>query len=92
MALKKEIILNNGTQTSYHKISSINLTTRENENMLMIVVDSFMNEEYREKNFPIQSNNYMFEIATDEDVGISIRKLGYKKLKTLETFSNAEDC
>lgn len=94
MALKKEIIQENGISTTYHKISLINLRTNndETENTLVISVESFLNEEYRNKNQSIFSTGYIFNIQPDEDINVGIRALGYQKLKELEVFDSAEDC
>lgn len=92
MALKKEIVQENGVAANYHKISLINLHTSDDSNRLIVTVESFLNEDYREKNCSVLSTNYMFTIQSDEDVDIGIRSLGYQKLKELEIFNDAEDC
>ena len=92
MALKKEIIQENGISTNYHKISLINLNTKDNDNALIVTVESFLNEEYRKKNCSILSTNYIFNIQQDEDINVGIRALGYQKLKELDIFIDAEDC
>ena len=93
MALNKEIIQENGIQANYHKISRIALTIDEQGIAnLLIVVDSFLNKEYREKNRPIFSDCYSLTLASGEDASIGIRSLGYQKLKELDNFIGSEDC
>lgn len=93
MALNKEIIQENGIQANYHKISRISLAVDEQGiTSLFIIVDSFLNKEYREKNLPIASDSYNLTLTSGEDASIGIRSLGYQKLKELDNFIGSEDC
>ena len=92
MALNKKITDENGTYSAYHKISSISLDSTDESMNLTIIVKSFLNKKYREKNSPVRLSSYTFEIPSDEDNNVGIRALGYNKLKTLELFKDAEDC
>lgn len=92
MAISKEIIKENGIVSNYHKISSITLSTFDDDNRLTILIDSFFNKEYRNKNCAIDNMSYVFSIKNSEDENLSIRALGYKKLKELEIFKDAVDC
>lgn len=98
MALQKTIIKNNGVEMSYHRITGVNLMVETNSNdedslRLMIRLQSYLNEEYRNKNCPIDLEHYMIPITTDESIEISgIRQFAYAKLKELPEWSDAVDC
>ena len=99
MALRKNITQSNGITTNYHKINRIALIDNNGEvpaeerQPLILTVDvvSYLNEEYRDACESIMVRTYGFNISPDEEV-ISIRSLGYTKLKELELFKEAEDC
>lgn len=97
MALKKEIILDNGITLNYHRVISINNITNQ---ISMIEVASYINEAQRQKeidwykatvkgdmNVYIQSNTY--EKEYDKNLNVDN---AYDYLKTLEQFKDAEDC
>ena len=98
MALQKTIVKNNGVEMSYHRITGVDLMVETNSNdedslRLMIRLQSYLNEEYRNKDCPIDSEHYMISITTDESTEISgIRQFAYAKLKELPEWSNAVDC
>ena len=77
---------NNGIKTSYHKITSINLTTREEDNILLVVLTSYLDETYRQQLQSIETTMFDFELTEDEDINIGIRELGYKKLKEMDIY------
>lgn len=98
MALQKTIIKNNGVEMSYHRITGVDLMVETNGNdedslRLMIRLQSYLNEEYRDKNCPIDSEHYMIPLTTDEGTEISgIRQFAYDKLKELPEWSDAVNC
>ena len=100
MALKKTIVLPNGVTTNYHKINFISFSdsngeypTEEKQPLrLDVSVISFLNEEYRKNCQAIETKFYNFIITQEEEESLSLRKLGYAKLRTLEAFADAEDC
>lgn len=98
MALQKTIIKNNGVEMSYHRITGVDLMVETNSNdedslRLMIRLQSYLNEEYRDKNCPIDSEHYMIPLTTDEGTEISgIRQFAYDKLKELPEWADAIDC
>lgn len=98
MALQKTIIKNNGVEMSYHKITGVDLMVETNSNdednlRLMIRLQSYLNEEYRDRNCPIDSEHYMISLSTDESTEISgIRQFAYAKLKELPEWEDAINC
>ena len=98
MALQKTIIKNNGVEMSYHRITDVDLMVETNSNdedslKLIIRLQSYLNEEYRDKNCPIDSEHYMIPLTTDESTEISgIRQFAYAKLKEMPEWSDAVDC
>lgn len=94
MALKKEIMLNNGVITNYHRIVSINNITNV---QTIIEVASYTSESKRneEKNAIEKSEEMNVFIDTDyinkeyeEDFTI---EQAYVYLKTLDKFKDSED-
>lgn len=97
MALQKEIKLDNGITTIYHRIVSINKITN---NTTIIEVASYINKSERQKeidyynsteeeksmNVFIEANYIDKEYSEDENI-----KDIYDYLKTTEMFKNAED-
>lgn len=98
MALSKTITKNNGVEMNYHRITGVDLIVETNSNdedslRLMIRLQSYLNEEYRDRNCPIDSEHYMIPLSTDESTEISgIRQFAYAKLKEMPEWSDAEDC
>ena len=98
MALQKTIIKNNGVEMSYHRITGVDLmvgtSNSDEDNLkLMIRLQSYLNEEYRDRNCPIDSEHYMIPLSTDESTEISgIRQFAYAKLKEMPEWSDAIDC
>ena len=98
MALQKTITKNNGVEMSYHRITGVDLMVETNSNdddslRLMIRLQSYLNEEYRDRNCPVDSEHYMIPLTTDESAEISgIRQFAYDKLKELPEWADAIDC
>ena len=97
MALNKTFIKDNGITTSYHKVTTVNLSCNhdeENQNTLLLGLEltSFLNQEYRENEQPIESDYYHFSITKEEEQETSAFKLAYKKIKELPQWADAEDC
>ena len=91
MALKKTFVKENGISTSYHKIS--NATVRATDTLsLRVQLTSYLNEEYREKEQEIETLFYTFDLTSEEEDSMGVRKLAYAKPKTLEEWADAEDC
>ena len=94
MALIKEITLNNGITTNYHRIVSVNNITNKSS---IIEVASYTNKTKRleEKN-ALQNNNPMniyisTEYLNEEyDKTLNVDK-AYEHLKTLAKFANSTD-
>ena len=98
MALKKEIILDNGIIVNYHRIVSINEMIN---NSIIIQIASYINENERKKeidyynsldedkriNVFIESTIINKEYSENENI-----KDIYNYLKTIEKFKDAEDC
>ena len=100
MALKKEIILENGIILNYHRVVSVNNITNQQS---VIEVASYINEAQREKekewyeepadweqrgdmNVLIETKFYTTEYNKELNVDNA-----YEYLKTLPEFENAED-
>lgn len=85
MALIKQIILPNGIEINYHRISSL----IKNGNILDVSVTSYVSENYRQESIDKYAyiNNYIFE---DVDSNISFEST-YQLLKTLPIFKDAID-
>lgn len=97
MALKKQIELDNGIVTNYHRIVSINKITN---NCNIIEVASYISEQQREKekeyynstnenksmNIFIETSFVQKEYSENETI-----EECYKYLKTLEQFKEASD-
>ncbi len=93
MALCKTFVQENGISTSYHKITDVTVRTEEtNDINLRVFLTSYMDKTYREKDQPINTDFYSFEISGELEESMSIRKLAYNQLRTLEKWSDAEDC
>ena len=97
MALNKTFVKENGITTSYHKVTTVNFSqdySPENQDGLLLGVEitSFLNQEYRENEQPIESDFYHFSITKEEEQEISAFKLAYKKIKELPQWTDAEDC
>lgn len=94
MALNKEIVLDNGVTTNYHRIVSINNITNVTT---VIEVTSYTSKEKRQEEIEAIKNakemnifidtNY---INKDYEENFTIEK-AYEYLKTLDDFKNAED-
>ena len=96
MALKKDIILENGITLNYHRVVSVSNITNQQS---IIEVASYINETQRQKeidwynsvaktdiNVYIDSKYYSKEY--DENLNVVN---AYEYLKTLEEFTDAED-
>lgn len=92
MALKKVVTYDNGTSSEYHKISNVILDSNDEGTRIFVTVNSYLNQEFREKNAPIETKNYSFDIKENEDYDTGIRQLAYNKLKDLDEWADAEDC
>ena len=88
MALEKNIISEYGMNCLYHKVEQIYLR----DNILECTVASYASKEYREMNKPANRIIYQFDITIEEEESMGIRQLAYLKLKTLEEWSDAQDC
>lgn len=91
MALNKTFTQENGIATSYHKVSRVSISA-DNEMSMGVEVTSYMNEDYRESDYPVTSLFYNFDITSEEEQSMSARKLAYAKLKTLPEWADAVDC
>lgn len=97
MALQKQIELENGIVTNYHRIVSINKITN---NQTIIEVASYISKEKRQEEVdyynsddPEKQINVFIDttyINTDYDENKTIQDL-YNYLKTTDKFKNAED-
>ncbi len=97
MALKKEIVLENGVTVNYHRIVSLNKITNQNN---IIEVDSYTSKQKRK-----EEQNYYVSEEQDKQMNIFIDtnyinknydenetiEDAYKYLKTTEKFKEAED-
>lgn len=88
MALFKERVDDRGVTTSYHKVSSADVR----DNTLSCTVDSYVSKDYRDAEQSAGSSYFQFEITTEQEESMGIRQLCYTQLKTLEEWSDAEDC
>lgn len=101
MALAKDVELENGIVTKYHRIVSLDFITNE---QTIIEVGSYINESKREEEMTAleqarttgkypQTNIFIdttyINKAYDENDNI---KTCYDYLKTLDEFKNAKDC
>ncbi len=94
MGLIKKIELDNGIATNYHRIVSINNITNVST---VIEVASYISKDKREKEKEAIKNGESMDIFIDTRLinkdyseNYDITK-GYKFLKTLEEFKDAED-
>lgn len=95
MALSKTFIKDNGIVTSYHKVTNLSIADRNNEDdtlNLNVELTSYMNQEYRKQNQPIETLYYFFNITSEEEEATSARKLAYAKIKELPEWIDAENC
>ena len=94
MALTKKVIKENGIETSYHRITGVYLEVEtENNLMLIIRLESYLDREYRDKAQPIYSKNYNLPLTSDESAeNMGIRQFAYDKLKQLPEWADAVDC
>ena len=96
MALNKKIIKDNGVETNYHRITQVNFSITEFDSTeskyLSVRITSYLNEEYRDNNKPIDEQYFNFMLAADEDVATDIRALAYEKIKILPEWVDATDC
>ena len=88
MALCKEKISENGISTNYHKVSHVFL----DNNRLNCTLESYVSQNYREKEQVAERQTYYFEITIEEEESMGIRALCYSKIKMLPEWSDAEDC
>ena len=100
MALEKNIVLDNGSEANYHKITNLNISynkihyaTSINENSgsfsIGANVSSYKNLEFRtdKEHTPIISRTFSFYVSSsDEDI---TREVLYNKLKELAEFSGS---
>lgn len=96
MALKKDIVLDNGIILNYHRVVSVNNITNQQS---IIEVASYINEEQRDK------EKEWYETKSQGDMNVFINTKYYSKeydkelnvdnayeyLKTLDNFKDAED-
>ncbi len=97
MALKKEIILDNGIKVSYHRIVSLNKITNKAN---IIEIASYVSEAKREEEkayYASQEPNKTMNVAINTEYinkeyneNETITE-AYDYLKTLEMYNNAED-
>ena len=94
MALKKEIELDNGVVTNYHRIVSINKITNISN---IIEVASYTNEQKREEEKEAIENGTEMNVFINTeyinakyDENITIEET-YEYLKTLDKYKGAED-
>lgn len=94
MALKKEIILNNGVITNYHRIVSLNNITNV---CTIIEVGSYTSEEKREEEKVAIQNAQSIDVFIDTEYinkdyteNMTIEQ-AYDYLKTLDKFKSSED-
>jgi hypothetical protein len=92
MALKKQIIKENGTESNYHKISRVDLSISDDQTRLAVEIESYLNEEYRKANKPNDRDYQLFVLEGGEDTTSQIRPLAYSKIKELAAWADAEDC
>lgn len=87
MALKKEIVLENGIKVNYHRIVNLSLVTNKEINIL---IASYVDETSREQDFLDDKviNTKVFSLEYEEDFNVD---KAYEYLKTLKIFENAED-
>lgn len=101
MALKKDVELDNGIVTNYHRIVSLDFITNE---QTIIEIASYINESKREEEMNVleqarttgeypQTNIFIDTtyINKEYDENDSIKSC-YEYLKTLDKFKDAEDC
>ena len=93
MALKKEIILQNGVTMNYHRISEIQNVVN---GKTTLVIYSYINEEQREreKNHKIMYSDDIYKIADymylDYNDTLTIKE-AYEYLKTTDKYKDSED-
>ena len=67
MALCKTITKDNGITTSYHKVTSVTVNQdpsfTETSRQLSVKLTSYLNQEYRENNQPIENQMFYFSIT-----------------------------
>ena len=77
-----------GVVTTYHKI--YNAAVRED--CLFCVLSSYVSQEYRQNGNSVGSETFHFPITVEEEESMGIRQLGYKKIKELPEWADAENC
>ena len=93
MALMKTVIQDNGTVSTYHRVVKAIIEYSDDGYLNLIVkLQSYFNEEYRQHQEVIRSIEYSFEITKEEEESQGLRALSYNKIKTLEEWQDATDC
>ena len=85
MALIKDITLENGIPTNYHRIQSISKLDK----ILNVIVVSYVNKNYRTQGIINYVNTQTFSFELEND-NVSFEST-YNLLKTIDIFNDAED-
>lgn len=88
VALCKERIDDRGIVTRYHRVGNISFKN----NLLILTLESYPNEEYRRTAQPASIYDYYFETTVEEEESMGIRQLCYARLKALNDWADATDC
>lgn len=90
MALKKDIIQEDGVVTTYHRIAFIQITTNCQNS---IAVFSYVNDDVREKEKEeVMAQPYCQSVTYETDYNPDMTvETAYDYLKSLEVFEGAED-
>ena len=93
MALNKLITQRNGVTTEYHRVQNIEITNLGDNASLMIMLQSFIDESYREKGLSnaVARRVYDFEVSNDVVTSNNIYQVAYGLIKTLPDFEDATD-
>ena len=88
MALSKSITNDVGVVTTYHKIQNVSLY----EGTLHCMLNSYDSKDYRVIDKPAETTTFNFNITVEEEESMGVRALCYKKIKELDSWTDAEDC
>lgn len=95
MALKKEIVLENGIPVNYHRVVSVNNITNHAS---IIEIASYTTAEKRKEEQEALANNASMDVfMSTEYINVDYTKslnvdTAYEYLKTLDKFAGAVDC
>lgn len=94
MALSKKIVKANGIETSYHKIGTLSMKSKENGVYALTVgVNSYVTKEIRDQSedYSVDGGYYFFSVDAATMEKTPVFTVAYDYLKTLAEFEGSKD-